>query len=441
VLARCAFVREAGNDVVLDEPRRQAWLARVAAFGERGLRVLLVAEGPASGNPGNPTGLTALGFLGIRDPLRAGVAEAVTRCQAAGVRIIMLTGDHPATARAIAGEAGLLVDGGAVVTAAELTRLSNEDLDRRIEHVAVIARAAPLDKLRIVESLRRRGHSVAMTGDGVNDAPSLRLADVGVAMGRGGTEVARQAADVVLADDNFASLVQALIEGRGFWRNMRTGLGLLVGGNAGELGMIVGASLLGYGSPLTAPQILMVNLITDILPSLAILLQKPAHGQLSALAREGVTALDTGLRRDAIHRGVATGVPSLAAFLIAHASGGLQQARAVGFASVITTQLAQTLDAGQVQGFLSKPVIGAVGGSLALLATTYALPPVRTLFNLVSPGLMGWGYVGAASAAAVVLSRAINTGLPLTEAMVAAARDLLKGAKQALPAPPGATNA
>src|SRR5262249_56009688 len=119
-------------------------------------------------------------------------------------------------------------------------------------------------------------------GEGVNGGPCLRLADVGVAMGRSGTEVARQAADVVLADDNFASLVEALVEGRGFWRNMRTGLGLLVGGNAGELGLLVGASVLGYGSPLTAPQILMVNLITDTLPSLAILLQRPEHPHLAA---------------------------------------------------------------------------------------------------------------------------------------------------------------
>src|SRR5262249_54300940 len=162
----------------------------------------------------------------------------------------------------------------------------------------------------------------------------------GVAMGRSGTEVARQASDVVLADDNFASLVEALVEGRGFWRNMRTGLGLLIGGNAGELGMIVGASVLGYGSPWTAPPIPVVNLITDTLPSLAILLQRPEHRELSALAREGLTALDTALRRDALHRGLATGVPSLAAYLLSHASGGALQARAVGFASVITTQLA-----------------------------------------------------------------------------------------------------
>jgi calcium-translocating P-type ATPase len=412
ILPRCTFARDDEVTRPLDEGQRRAWLERAAALAARGLRVLLAAEGPAAGPLENPTGLTALGFIGIRDPLRAGVPEAVARCRAAGLRIIMLTGDHPATARTIGGEAGLLMDGGEVVTAAELVALPDSELDRRLEKVAVIARAAPLDKLRFVESLRRRGHSVAMTGDGVNDAPALRLADVGVAMGRTGTEVARQAADVVLADDNFASLVEALVEGRGFWRNMRTGLGLLVGGNVGELGLLVGASVLGYGSPLSAPQILMVNLITDTLPSLAILLQRPQHRDLPALSREGLSALDAGLRRDALHRGLATGIPSLAAFMLAHATAGPLQAEAVGFATVITTQLAQTLDAGRVQGFLSPSVVGAVGGSLALLATTYALPPLRSLFNLSLPALAGWGYVGGASAAAVVLSRVLAAGLP-----------------------------
>jgi calcium-translocating P-type ATPase len=418
ILARCTFARQDGIDLPVDTERRHAWLDRAATLAERGLRVLLVAEGPQTGPPENPQQLTALGFIGIRDPLRPEVPRAIERCQRAGIRIIMLTGDHPATARTIGREAGLLVDGGEVVTAAELVCLPDELLDTRLDHVAVIARAAPLDKLRVVESLRRRGHTVAMTGDGVNDAPSLRLADVGVAMGRGGTEVARQASDVVLADDNFASLVEALVEGRGFWRNMRTGVGLLVGGNAGELGMIVGASMLGYGSPLTAPQILMVNLITDTLPSLAILLQRPQHRDLAALAREGMSALDSGLRRDALHRGLATGIPSLAAYLVAHAQGGPVQAGAVGFASVITTQLAQALDAGRVQGFLSKSVVGAVAGSLGLMATTFVVPPLRTLFNLTLLTPLGLGYVGAASVGAVVLSRAIGAIAPVEKSVV-----------------------
>src|SRR5437588_8773727 len=157
----------------------------------------------------------------------------------------MITGDHPATARAIGVGAGLLDGSGEVLTGAELAELQNGELDTRLEHAMVIARATPLDKLRIIESLQRHGHIIAMTGDGVNDAPALRLADIGVAMGRGGTEVARQTADVVLADDDFSTLVEAFVEGRSFWRNIRRALGLLLGGNLGELGLVVGASLLG----------------------------------------------------------------------------------------------------------------------------------------------------------------------------------------------------
>jgi calcium-translocating P-type ATPase len=406
---RCTHLGRSGAR--LDAISRTAMLDRVAQLAARGLRVLMVAEGPADTNPDDPHRLTVLGFIGISDPLRATVPGAVERCLLAGVRVLMLTGDHPSTARAIAEQAGLLVPGhDRVLRAADIADLSEDELDRALEGVAAVARATPLDKLRVIESLQRRQRSVAMTGDGVNDAPALRLADVGVAMGRSGTEVARQAADLVLIDDDFSTLVEALVEGRGFWRNMRKGLSLLLGGNAGELSLIAGASVLGYGAPLTPVHILIVNMITDALPSLAVLLQRPEHRNLAGLAREGLSALDAVLMRDVFRRGVATGIPSLAAFLAAHAIAGPIQGSAVGFTSIIATQLAQTLEAGQVEGALSQSVVGAVTASSALLLGILLLPPPRNFLGLVSPGLVGWGLVAASSVAAVALSRLIEHG-------------------------------
>ncbi|CAA9304624.1 MAG: FUPA24 P-type ATPase, partial [uncultured Gemmatimonadetes bacterium] len=396
-----------GRDEPLDEPGRRALLARARAFAEGGLRVLMVAEGAPEASVDDPRALVALGFLGISDPLRPGVAAAVRRCQAAGVHVIMLTGDHPATARAIAREAGLLRPDGAVVTGADLAPLDGDALDRALEGATVIARATPVDKLRIVESLQRRGHTVAMTGDGVNDAPALRLADVGVAMGRGGTEVARQAADVVLADDDFATLVETFVEGRGFWRNIRRALGLLLGGNLGELGLEVGASVLGLAAPLTSHQILAMNLMTDVLPALAVVLQRPEHRDLAALAREGTSALDAPLRSEIFSRSAATAAPSLAAYLVALRGAGVPYARTVAFASIITTQLAQTLDAGWAEGALTPAIRRVVFGSGAALVGILTLPPLRDFLGLVRLTLPGYALVGAGTMVAVLLGRVL----------------------------------
>jgi magnesium-transporting ATPase (P-type) len=364
----------------------------------------LVAEGPADEPADDPRRLTALGFVGLSDPLRPTVPAAVRRCREAGVRVLMITGDHPATARTIAAAAGLTVPEDGLVTGAELAELPDEALDRRLERTIVVARATPLDKLRIIEGLQRLGHTVAMTGDGVNDAPALRLADVGVAMGRGGTEVARQAADVVLADDDFATLVEALVEGRGFWRNIRRSLGLLLGGNLGELALIAGTSAVGLPSPLNTRQILVVNLITDALPALAVVLQRPEHRNLAGLAREGVSALDVSLRTDVLRRGTATALPALAAYLLARGSGGAA-AGTVAYGGIVANQLAQTLDAGWVEGQLSPSVAGAVAGSAGLLAATLLLPRVRDLLGLALPAPLGWALIGASAASSVLLNR------------------------------------
>jgi magnesium-transporting ATPase (P-type) len=230
-------------------------------------------------------------------------------------------------------------------------------------------------------------------------------------MGRAGSEVARQAADVVLADDDFSTLVEALVEGRGFWRNMRGALGLLLGGNLGELGLILGTSVLGFTSPLNTRQILAVNLITDALPALSVVLQQPEHRNLAALAREGSAALDAPLRRDVFRRGTATTLPALAAYLLARRSGTAEQAGAVAFGTVVGTQLSQTLDAGWSEGNLNSLVLGAVGGSAAFLVSTLTLRPMRDLLGLAAPTSAGWGLMGTGALAAVALSRLLSVAV------------------------------
>jgi cation-transporting ATPase I len=407
LVPRCTCLRSGGASRPLDERGQQEVLTTAAQLAQRGLRVLVVAEGAPDALPDDPQDLVALGFVGLSDPLRPGVQAAVRRCREAGVRVVMLTGDHPATARAIAAQVGLLGPDDEVITGAEIAELPNDELDERLEQAAVIARITPLDKLRIVESLQRRGHTVAMTGDGVNDAPALRLADVGVAMGQGGTEVARHAADVVLVDDDFARLVDLFVEGRGFWRNIRRGLGLLLGGNLGELGFMVGAMVLGAVAPLTSRQILAVNLVSDVLPALAVVLQQPEHRNLASLAREGTAALGRPLRNDILRRATATAVPALAGYLLALRFSSAAQARSVAFGTIVATQLAQTLDLGRSGAGFTGSVLGAVAGSAGLLVTALTLPLVRDFLMLATPNVLGWTLIGCAALAAVPLARVL----------------------------------
>jgi calcium-translocating P-type ATPase len=400
VVSRC---RDVNGSRLLDQAQQLA---------AEGLRVLMVAEGSPETSVDDPRELTALGFVGISDPLRESVPAALQRCHDAGIRIMMLTGDHPVTARTIARAAGLTLTNGAVLTGGELADLTDGELDRKLEGVSVIARATPFDKLRIVESLQRRGHTVAMTGDGINDAPALRLADVGVAMGQAGTEVARQAADLILADDDFSTLVEALVEGRGFWHNIRRALGLLLGGNLGELALVVSAAGLGRAVPLTVRQILATNLITDALPALAVVTQRPEHRRLSQLAREGAASLDKPLKDDILRRAVATAAPSILAYLLALPSLGLAEARSIAFSSIIATQLTQTIALGRAEGILTRPVAAAVGASGGALALLLGVGPLRRFFDVVLPSPYGWSLVLGGA----VLAPTLNRLLTLTQA-------------------------
>jgi magnesium-transporting ATPase (P-type) len=213
---------------------------------------------------------------------------------------------------------------------------------------------------------------------------------------------------VVLVDDDFSTLVDGLVEGRGFWRNIRRALGLLLGGNLGELGLAIGTSVLGMPSPLNVRQILVVNLLTDALPALSVVLQRPAHRDLSALAREGLSALDASLRRDVLRRGLSTAAPALVAHLLARGLANSQRASAVAFGSIVANQLSQTLDAGWTEGSLDRSVLGAVAGSAGLLVATMSVPPLRDLLGLAMPSPLGWGLVGTGAFSAVLLNRALT---------------------------------
>ncbi|HOD49375.1 MAG TPA: cation-translocating P-type ATPase [Candidatus Hydrogenedentes bacterium] len=274
ILASC--VKQLMEDAVvpLDATSREEIVDTARLMASEALRILAVASKSKATLENAEHEMTFLGLVGMIDPPRPEAKAAIQMCEQAGIRPVMITGDHPLTAQAVAQELGLL-KGGRVVTGAELEDMSEDEFDREVENVEVYARVSPAHKLRVVTALQKKGHVVAMTGDGVNDAPALKKADIGVAMGITGTDVTKEAAAMTLTDDNFASIVAAVEEGRGISGNIKKYLMYLLSSNIGEIGLMAGASLAGLPLPLSAVQILYVNLATDGLPALALAVDPP----------------------------------------------------------------------------------------------------------------------------------------------------------------------
>lgn len=245
-------------------------------FGREALRVLTIAQRTFTDMPENPTqafyeqDMTLVGLVGIIDPPRVESAPAVEKARLAGVKTIMITGDHVETASAIAREINILQDGDQTITGSELAKLSDEALDKNIQNYSVYARVTPTDKIRIIKSWQRQDATIAMTGDGVNDAPALKAADVGISMGETGTDVARDASDIILTDDNFATIVDAISEGRGVYIKVRKTINFLLSANISEILVILIAMILGWGSPLLPVHLLFINLVSDGLPGFAL---------------------------------------------------------------------------------------------------------------------------------------------------------------------------
>ena len=284
--------------------------------------------------------MTLLGLVGMIDPPRTEAQDAIRTCARAGIKPVMITGDHPLTARAIASELGLL-GSGRVVTGADLDTMSDAELEREVESIEVYARVSPAHKLRVVEALQANGHSVAMTGDGVNDAPALKRADIGVAMGITGTDVTREAADMTLTDDNFASIVAAIEEGRGVFANIKKYLMYLLSANLGEIGLLTTAALLGKPLPLSAVQILYVNLATDGLPALALAVDPPERDLMHRPPRSRSASIFTRPVVGLIALGgIWSTAVTVSLFASTLASGeGLSEARTTVFATLILIEL------------------------------------------------------------------------------------------------------
>ncbi|MBD2435464.1 cation-translocating P-type ATPase [Nostoc sp. FACHB-110] len=282
ILARCTQIRLGTNTSPLNEEQRSQILAANDQMASKGLRVLgfaykpLLEVPPEGSDEESEQSLVWLGLVGMLDAPRPEVRAAVAECRQAGIRPVMITGDHQLTARAIAIDLGIAQEGDRVLTGQELQRMSDQELEQQVDLVSIYARVAPEHKLRIVQALQRRGRFVAMTGDGVNDAPALKQADIGIAMGITGTDVSKEASDMVLLDDNFATIVSATKEGRVVYTNIRRFIKYILGSNIGEVLTIAAAPILGLGGvPLTPLQILWMNLVTDGLPALALAVEPP----------------------------------------------------------------------------------------------------------------------------------------------------------------------
>ncbi|TLN09944.1 HAD family hydrolase, partial [bacterium] len=284
VLNRCTRVYKNNRVIPLDLKTRNELLAANERMAAKALRVLAVAyksiEDGDIPDEELEQDLIFVGLLGMADPPRPGVAEAVAKCRQAGVKVVMVTGDHPATACAIAGQLGLLREG-LILTGRELDRMSDGELLSVIDRVDVCSRTTPEHKLRIVKAFKHRGHVVAMTGDGVNDAPAVKEANIGIAMGRKGTDITREAADITLTDDNFATIVTAVEEGRTVGDNIRKSMRYVLAGNFGEVLAIFLAAVSGLPMPLIPSQILWVNLVTESVPAMALGADPPEPGVMS----------------------------------------------------------------------------------------------------------------------------------------------------------------
>lgn len=422
ILEKCVSERRDNKVIPLTDQRRREIIEANGEMASRALRALALAYRDHDGaEPAiDETGLTFAGLVGMIDPPREEVKEAVVRCREAGIRPVMITGDHPATATSIARELGIASETDRVVTGQDLDAMSDDELSENVEHIAVYACVAPEHKLRVVRAWKARGEIVAMTGDGVNDAPAVKAADIGIAMGISGTDVTREASSMVLMDDNFTSIVNAVEEGRSIYDNIQKFLIFLLSCNAGELMLMLFASLLGWPTPLLPVQLLWMNLVTDGFPALALAMEPPEPGLMLRPPRSPrASILSWQLGSAILLRGLLLAAVSLAAFAFLLGPDGedIATAQTMAFCIMVFGQLFLALAArSQVWTFwqlgptTNVYVFAAVAMSAVLQVGIIALPFARAIFDVTTPTPLAWGVALALALIPVTVIELVKLG-------------------------------
>lgn len=399
LLEKCAFCMEGSGQVPFDDRRKSMARMVNGEMAAQALRVVAVAfrqwsEKPPLTEEALERNLVFAGMAGMVDPPRPEVKEAVHLCRQAGIRPVMITGDHVLTAEAIGRELGIYQKGDCAVTGAELDKMSDKELETAAETCTVFARVAPEHKVRIVQAFQKRGNVVAMTGDGVNDAPALKTADIGCAMGKSGTEVAKGASDLILTDDNFATIVEAVREGRGIYDNIRKAVHFLLSSNIGEILTIFVAMLLGWVAPLLPIQLLWVNLVTDSLSAIALGMEPAEENIMERPPRKNTDSLfGDGLGGRILLEGVMIGVLALLAFGIGHVyfdqENGYAVGRTMAFAVLSLSQLVHAFNMrgegslGKLPFCSNKWLLMAFVVGATLQCVVIMMPPLAGIFQVV----------------------------------------------------------
>jgi Ca2+-transporting ATPase len=406
VLDLCTYIQEEGQAIRLDETKRKEVLDQNRDMASHALRVLAVACRPLDAVPANPTpetvekDLTFVGLLGMIDPARPEVIEAVRVANRAGLKSVMVTGDHKDTAEAIAREIGILTPGGVVLTGPQIERMSDAELAAKAAELQVCCRVSPQHKTRIVDAMKANGHVAAMTGDGVNDAPALKRANIGVAMGITGTDVSKQTADMVLTDDNFASIVAAIEQGRIIYSNIRKFVYFLLACNVGEILIIFGAMLFGMPIPLRPVHLLWLNLVSDGAPALALGMEK---GDTDIMKHPPRPPKEPVINRDmALGIGVIALVDAFAIltvfwFALQRYPGHLEAAQTMAFVTLCVSELVRAFTARSeyhsifaIGLFSNKWMVWAVSASLLLVLLVVYVPFMQPFFDTVPLSIDDW---------------------------------------------------